>query len=202
MYCVAMGKSSGGPNTERCIQRLKGVRAMSEPRDLAEPGASRRAEAGFTLVEALCAIVILIFGLIAITNLLLVAASSNSVANQSSAATASASQALDFLRTVDFDALAVGGAIVAAPPLPAAACTAAVPTDYACFEDVPGVGRIVTQWTIQADPATTRLRFITVASEGTGALAGARSRAMFTTIRTCTDSSTPPAGRPFCPVGP
>jgi Tfp pilus assembly protein PilV len=40
-------------------------------------------EAGFTLVEALFAMVILIFGLLAVTNLLIVGASSNSVANQS-----------------------------------------------------------------------------------------------------------------------
>jgi type II secretory pathway pseudopilin PulG len=177
---------------------------MSEPRDPAGHGSSRRAEAGFTLVEALCAIVILIFGLIAITNLLLVAASSNSVANQSSAATASASQALDFLRTTDFNQLTVGGAIAAAPAVPANACNVAVPTDYACFDDVPGVGRIITQWSIQAAPGSTRLVFITVASEGMGVLAGARSRALFTTIRSCTDSTTPPVGAPAlpCPAGP
>src|SRR5204863_2278147 len=48
----------------------------------AGPPPSRGSEAGFTLVEALVAIVILVFGLIAVTNLMLVAASSNSVANQ------------------------------------------------------------------------------------------------------------------------
>ncbi len=35
------------------------------------------AEAGFTLIEALVAIVVLVFGLMAVTNLMIVAASSN-----------------------------------------------------------------------------------------------------------------------------
>lgn len=47
-------------------------------------------EAGFTLVEALLAVVVLIFGLMAVTNLMLVAASSNSVANQGTPAVTSA----------------------------------------------------------------------------------------------------------------
>ena len=47
----------------------------------------RSRESGFTLVETLVAIVVLVFGLMAVTNLLLVAATSNTVANQSSAAT-------------------------------------------------------------------------------------------------------------------
>ena len=44
-------------------------------------------EAGFTLIEALVAIVILAFGLMAVTNLLVVAAASNTVGNHSTAAT-------------------------------------------------------------------------------------------------------------------
>ena len=68
-----------------------------------------RREAGFTLIEALTAIVILSFGLMAVTNLLIVAASSNAVANQSTAATNSASQVLEQLRSVSFQNLAIGG---------------------------------------------------------------------------------------------
>ena len=41
----------------------------------------RSRESGFTLVETLVAIVVLVFGLMAVTNLMLVAATSNTVAN-------------------------------------------------------------------------------------------------------------------------
>lgn len=136
-------------------------------------------EKGFTLVEALTAIVILAFGLIAITNLMVVAASSNSVANQSTAATTAASQVLEQLRAAPFETLIAG--------------TGDVTADVAGFfrdDDVPGVGRIHTRWQIQNFvPANARALFITVRSEGTGALSGARSRAEFTTIRACTNAA-------------
>jgi hypothetical protein len=128
------------------------------------------------LVEALMAIVILAFGLIAVTNLLVVAASSNSVANQSTGATTAAAQTLEQLRAVAFDTLVVGGDVT---------------TDTVGFfrdDAIPGVGVIHTRWQVQAvAPVNARARFIRVRSEGTGALSGARSRAEFTTIRTCTN---------------
>ena len=136
-------------------------------------------EAGFTLVEALVAIVILVFGLIAVTNLLVVAASSNSVANQSTAATAAAAQTMEQLRAVAFDTLAVGGDVNADS---GACCT------WWRDDAILGVGVIHTRWQIQAvNPVNARARFISVRSEGTGALSRARSRAEFTTIRTCTN---------------
>ena len=70
---------------------------------------ARRGQAGFTLVEALVAVVVLIFGLMAVTNLLLVAASANTVANQGSAATASATQVMDVLRSTPWNELVPGG---------------------------------------------------------------------------------------------
>jgi type II secretory pathway pseudopilin PulG len=142
------------------------------------PPASHR-EQGFTLVEALTAIVILAFGLIAITNLMIVAASSNSVANQSTAATTAASQVLEQLRAAPFETLVAN--------------TGDVTADVAGFfrdDDFTGVGHIHTRWRIDAFvPANPRALFITVRSEGTGALSGARSRAEFTTIRTCTNAA-------------
>ncbi len=63
---------------------------------------SRRPQAGFTLVEALIAMVILSFGLIAVTNLMLVASTSNTVANQSTAATSIASQRMEQLKALGF----------------------------------------------------------------------------------------------------
>ena len=57
-----------------------------------------RAERGFTLIEVLIAIVVLVFGLIAITNLFLVAGSSNTVANQATAASDVAAQIVENLK--------------------------------------------------------------------------------------------------------
>jgi len=152
---------------------------------------SRRSEAGFTLVEALVAIVVLIFGLMAVTNLLLVAASSNSVANQGTAAVASATQVMDFLKVTTFDLLddTPGGTPYDSTD-GGKDCNdiTLVPTDWHCTASTPGVGMIHTHWYITAD-ADARLLHIRVRSEGTGALAAARSRAEFTTFRSCTDSN-------------
>ncbi len=162
---------------------------------------TRNPEAGFTLVEALSAIVILVFGLIAVTNLLLVAASSNTVANQGTAAVTAAQQRLEALRNYNFPTvppaapappplLTPGGSITADAGPTGVACNVAVsPATYNCDDDVPGVGRIHTRWAITAVPGTARALYIQVRSEGRGALAAARSRAEFTTLRTCTDST-------------
>ena len=79
------------------------VREPGHERHDPRNGSARGAEAGFTLVEALVAIVVLIFGLMAVTNLMLVAASSNSVANQGTAAVTSATRAMDMLKATTFD---------------------------------------------------------------------------------------------------
>jgi type II secretory pathway pseudopilin PulG len=161
------------------------------------------AEAGFTLVEALVAVVVLVFGLMAVTNLLLVAASSNSVANQSTAAVASATRAMDMLRATTYDALddAPGGMdfdLTDAPGSKDCVDPTLVVADWHCSEEVPGVGTVHTHWwvTATADP---RLLYLRVRSEGTGALAGARSRAEFTTFRSCTNSDPATGGCPEAP---
>jgi type II secretory pathway pseudopilin PulG len=157
------------------------------------PSASpaRRGEAGFTLVEALCAIVILVFGLMAITNLMLVAASSNTVANQSTAATTAAAQRMEILKRTPFATLAAGGDVAGSDP---AFCEFAT-SPITGLTALQGVGQIRTCWQISlVDPQTF---FIRVRSEGTGALTRARSRAEFTAVRACTDQT---GG--LCPVGP
>ena len=136
---------------------------------------NRSSEAGFTLVEALVAIVILVFGLIAVTNLLVVAASSNSVANQATAAATIAAQRLELLKAQPFTSLTTGGDL---------------DSDVANFnqnDDVPGVGRIHTRWTVVAIAADAQVYFVAVRSEGTGVLSVRRSRAEFTTFRSCTN---------------
>lgn len=171
---------------------------MNHPtRERVGPGA----EAGFTLVEALVAVVVLVFGLLAVTNLMLVAASSNSVANQSTAAVAAATRAMDMLRATTYDALddapggmtfdpGDGGKDCADPTL--------VFSDWHCDEGVPGVGSVHTHWWVAAT-ADPRLLHVRVRSEGTGALAGARSRAEFTTFRSCTNSDPATGGCPGAP---
>jgi type II secretory pathway pseudopilin PulG len=161
----------------------------------------RSGESGFTLVEALVAIVVLTFGLMAVTNLMLVAASSNSVANQGTAAVTSATRAMDMLKATTYDVLddTPGGTVFSAQD-GGKDCGAVdlVVTDWHCTDSVPGVGTVHTHWyvTATADP---RLLHVRVRSEGSGALSGARSRAEFTSFRACTNSD-PVTGR--CPEAP
>jgi type II secretory pathway pseudopilin PulG len=161
----------------------------------------RGAERGFTLVEALVAIVVLIFGLMAVTNLMLVAASSNSVANQGTAAVTSATRAMDMLKATSYGVLGAtpgGTAFDASHAAKSCDDTTLVVTDWHCTDSVPGVGTVHTHWyvTATADP---RLLHLRVRSEGTGALSGARSRAEFTSFRACTNSD-PVTGQ--CPEAP
>ena len=155
------------------------------------------AQAGFTLVEVLAAVVVLSFGLMAVTNLLLVAASSTSVANQGSAAVNSATRALERLRAESFGDLPIGGETWSTqdggklcndPDLEL--------TEFHCTDNVPGVGQVHTHWWI-TETTDLRLLHIRVQSEGMGALSGARSRANFTTFRSCTDADPVTGG---CPV--
>ena len=166
-----------------------------------EAPAARSGEAGFTLVEALVAIIVLVFGLMAVTNLMLVAASSNTVANQGTAAVASATRIVELTKATPFANLSpppgTGGTIVFEDPLVRGPdCATAVVSDYHCTDDIPGVGAIHTHWEITQTPDP-RLVFIHVRSEGTGALAATRSRAEFTTFRACTNSD-PATGS--CPI--
>lgn len=159
-----------------------------------------RTEAGFTLIESLVAIIVLSFGIIAITNLMTVAASSNAVANQSTAAATIATREMERLKALPFvDAcLDEGGDLddnvpdVAVPPALTAADGTCVAGVYWTLASVNGVGRILVRWSVDdvvpsrgADPdLPAGLKFITVRAEGQGALTGRRSRAEFTTFRT------------------
>lgn len=146
-----------------------------------EPMSGRSGESGFTLVEVLVAIVVLVFGLMAITNLMLVAGSSNTVANHMTAATGSASRTMEELKATPWGQLAIGGTVTDDTQCPAF-----------CRDDrIPGVGIIHTRWEVVQvpPPGPGGLRFIRVRSEGTGALTRARSRAEFTAFRSCTDPS-------------
>lgn len=144
----------------------------------APPPAGRPAEAGFTLVEALIAIVILVFGLIGITNLMLVAATSNTSANQGTAAASIASQRLEMLKAVPFTNLTAGGNLASGTD----------PNFYS-EDELPGVGMIVTRWTVTPIAGNSQVFYIQVRSEATGAFGAGRSRAEFTTFRSCTSTA-------------
>jgi len=155
----------------------------------------RTDESGFTLIEALIAIVVLAVGLIAVTNLLVVGAASNTIGNHSTATTTIATETLERLRNIPFATgappvpqlvVSPAGALDATPTcddnLTASNCVR--PGNFGAFKVIPGVGRVNTTWEIvQVDGQT---MYIRVRSESTAALARRRARAEFTTIRSCT----------------
>jgi prepilin-type N-terminal cleavage/methylation domain-containing protein len=134
----------------------------------------RDGEAGFTLIETLVAIVVLVFGLIAVTNLLLVGATNNSVANHGTAATAVATQQMEVLKARPFRDMDAGGNLT---------------TDVPLFSDnvmIQGVGTINVRWLIVEPTDQPQMRFITVQAEGIGPMVRTRSRVQLTTLRSCT----------------
>lgn len=149
-----------------------------------------RAEAGFTLVEALASIVILAFGLIAVTNLLLMAGSSNTVANQSTAATVAATEQLELLRRMTWN----DPALVGPAPLAPGARLGNVdqePPPPCCVRDV--VIADTAGGELQRVPVQVRWEvigldnwsvFIRVRAQAVSPL-GRRTRAEFTTVRVC-----------------
>lgn len=140
-------------------------------------------EAGFTLVEALMATFILMFGLASIFNLMIVATTSNSVANQSSAATLIAAEQLEVLRATPYNQLVDSAVDTLATQTPG----------YFAISDVAGVGRFETRWLIQT-LTNANLRFLQVRTEP-GGFRGRQARADLTTIRSCTLGTT--AGCPL-----
>jgi type II secretory pathway pseudopilin PulG len=157
----------------------------------------RRREDGFTLIEALAAILILVFGLIAVTNLFIASGTSNMVANQSSAAVTQAKEVMERLKAIPFCQLPTGdngdldtpaGSIANCDEATAAAPGCVIPGNYNSARTVPGVGRIQTTWTMYDPESGTATRFITVRSESTASFGRARSRSEFTVFRTCTVS--------------
>ena len=170
--------------------------------------ATHHKQAGFTLIEALVAVLVLVFGLIAVTNLLLVGGTSNQTANHMSAATAEALETLETLKAVPFANLAVGGDLdsdlpaacqpdcLSNPDLCPTQCVVGRPNpNYNYYRTVPGVGMIRTRWLISnpiPGAGGAAVCYIIVRSESTAPLAGGfRSRAEFTTFRTCSTQGCP-----------
>ena len=139
----------------------------------------RGSEAGFTLIEALIAIVMLMVGLAAVANLFVLGVGWNHIGKEGSAAVTEASDKIEQLKVQPYGsvALAPGGDLES---------DVTGYHEYRGTDSDPhltGTGRILTRWQIIGiDPQTL---FIRVRSQSTGPLGNA-TRAEFTTFRTCT----------------
>jgi hypothetical protein len=129
----------------------------------------------------------------AVTNLFLVAANSNTVANQQTASAAIASQTLEMLKTVPF--VSIGGG----SPLDPGGNLDSDTTGFFAEQVIPGVGTIRTRWQVSAVAGQAQLRYIVVRSEARGVFMGARTRAEFATLRSCTAPIPDTSGT--CPLG-
>jgi Tfp pilus assembly protein PilV len=157
------------------------VSAQGRPQAATRKAARRQdGQAGFTLIEALIAMIVLVFGLIAIANLFVVAGSSNRIAGDSTAAANVAQQQLELLRSTSYETLQLQAG--AGP--------------QTTTQNVPGVGDVNVTWTVVQAGGDPQLLFITLRAETTNPVARARSRAEYTVFRACTD-----VGR-GCPVAP
>jgi type IV pilus assembly protein PilV len=165
-------------------------------------------QAGFSLVEALIAVLVFIIGIAAVSNLFLVAITANSAANHQAATTAIAAEVLDRLRAEPFANLTPGypvgsgsgvftttassGTYLSArrtallPDVandtcvePAANCV--TPGNYRMRRVVPGVADVHVNWMI-VDTGN-GLLFITVRAQDLAAVVGERSYAEVTTFR-------------------
>lgn len=158
----------------------------------------RRSEAGFTLIEALAAIAILSFGLVAVANLFIVSAVSNSNAQRQTATATQATEVIERLKAIVFDNLTnnTGGSLTADAGS-IAACDddvqdCVIAGNFNASRTVDQVGEVKTRWTIsQPGAGGPDTLFITVRSEVIGVLGGQNTRAEFTTFRTCTTTGCP-----------
>lgn len=147
------------------------------------PFAARRSEAGFTLIEALIAMVILSVGLVAIFNLVIVAATSNGTGSLSSAAASVATERMERIKAAHFDTLAPGGSITVdtSANVDCRNVMGGGVGTFNCDEDVPGVGRVHVRW--QMAVARPNVLFIQVQAESPTPMQRGRTRAIFTTFR-------------------
>lgn len=149
----------------------------------------RDGEAGFTLIEALVAMVILMFGIAAVANLMVVAGSSNTVANHGTAASAVASAQMELIKSTPFNNLpaAVAGSLNTDVGPTGVCGVTPITNTFNCNQQVVGVGRIHVRWEISVPLAANGVpntRFIQVQAQSMAAAIGVRSRAQFTSFRT------------------
>jgi len=147
----------------------------------------RSSEAGFTLIEALIAMVILMVGLAAVSNMMIMAATSNTAANLSSGATAAATEQMETVKAQTFANLAPGTGY--ASPFGSPGPGIPVNTGYRATSGMNGVGKLDTRWEISQPANLTNVRFIEVRSQALGRLGSGLSLTRFTTFRACTEAT-------------
>lgn len=142
----------------------------------------RDGEAGFTLVEALIAVFILIVGIAAVSTLMVVSGTSNQAANHGTAVTAAATRQMELLKAAPFPTLVAGGNL--APAGQTQVPCVAVGT-FSCQMIMQGVGPINLRWVISPPLAGggTPTVFIQVLAESASPALAMRSRAVFSTFR-------------------
>jgi prepilin-type N-terminal cleavage/methylation domain-containing protein len=137
-----------------------------------------RGQEGFTLIEAIMATAILVVGLAAVSNLIFVAISSNTLGNRMTTASFLASQKMEQLRSIPFD-----------DPAMVDSAANSLQVDQALFNEdntVERVGNFHTRWNITTVGAFgASLKYLAVQTEFIGPL-GRQTRAEFTTYRACT----------------
>jgi hypothetical protein len=163
-------------------------------------------DAGFSLVEAVIAVLVFIIGIAAISNLFLQSITANSTANVSAATAAVASEVMDRLRSMPSNTLAITPGTSPGTPLTNAAreaILAASATDscsdtgtvdcvsgvglaakgFVLVKRVEGVGLVHAKWTVESVGNGTNLFFITVRAQTMAPVVGERANAEFTSFR-------------------
>jgi pilin/secretion family protein with methylation motif len=178
---------------------------------------ARRSEAGFTLAEVLVSIVILVFGLIAVTNLLIVAGTSSQVANTGTTAAAIAFEQMETLKALPFPPAPNPGLQFPGPVLaPGGSLTVDTPGFFRNSTTdprlrVPGGGAITVRWQVIWPVAgQSQLAWIAVRAESRDVFF-VRTRSDYTAFRACTGPVADQGGcrnnatvddRPCCPTAP
>jgi prepilin-type N-terminal cleavage/methylation domain-containing protein len=163
-------------------------------------------ESGFTLVEVLIAMVVFMFGIIAVANLMIVAGTSNRTARESTAAAAVATEVIERLKSIPYPGsapaageLATGGNLTADSGsllnCNDGSVNCVVAGNFNARRTVTGVGEFKTRWTVTqgGDP---QVMFIVVRTESANLIGRQRSRAEFTVFRSCTSQAN------NCPANP
>jgi prepilin-type N-terminal cleavage/methylation domain-containing protein len=138
-------------------------------------------ESGFSLIEVMIAIVVLVFGIVAVANLMVVAAASNSTANHSTSAAALAYEEMERLKARRLDLTPIFQPATAVQVMP----------QVSPFPE-PGRPVLTVTTTIQpAGPPGTDgrpiSRFMTVTAVASSSIFAPRTTATFTTFRTTND---------------
>jgi hypothetical protein len=154
--------------------------------------ASGNNEAGFSLVEAIIAVLVFIIGIAAVSNLFISSITANSTANVSAATAAVASEVMDRLRALPANTLTVGapaGGVLTPVAGDTSVCQEPAASNcvragnFVMTKIVPGVGVVHAKWSIAQGSAGTGLLFITVRAQTRATIVGERGHAEFTTFR-------------------